>query len=521
MHLIQDNKYALKFLFVMMTAEEFIHKAGVESVIDELKEYFADPAHPLNVSDVRDEHNYQYVDLVQEGGGVWGIALVGYTYILEKMGIRFFSLAGTSAGSINAIMLACAGNKEEKKSEKIIQYFLELNLFDIVDGKKSNWRFTKILKRLLHRFISTKDFKTKLSNLAYWFLLLFVSFSLVAFISDFLMGTYVTRWLGLTAGIFFVSILSAGIYFYYRFKDFSKHGYGLNEGIFFHNWIKEKISENFVFGNIKEGHIKDMLDFAKHFARVPDKLRVLHDERRTDETPPSVPMICIISTDIVSERKIEFPRMWDLYWPDLKSIHPGDFIRASMSIPAFFETYIVSTKKIDREQLHKAWEKHLNWKGKKIPSRGQFIDGGALSNFPISVFANPNYIVPRMPTFGVRLQSGLPDVPNTNTTITGYLGSIIGTLRYNYDRDFINKNRSYSSGIQTVDMSDHNWLNFFMNDDEKIKIFMKGALAAKEFLKKFDWEDYKKQRKESFDSRNTPDTDPNNFGMLQPYKPNP
>jgi len=60
-----------------------------------------------------------------------------------------------------------------------------------------------------------------------------------------------------------------------------------------------------------------------------------------------------------------------------------------------------------------------------------------------------------------------------------------------------------------------------MNDDEKIKIFMKGALAAKEFLKKFDWEDYKKQRKESFDSRNTPDTDPNNFGMLQPYKPNP
>jgi len=202
MHLIQDNKYALKFLFVMMTAEEFIHNAGVESVIDELKEYFADPAHPLNVSDVRDEHNYQYVDLVQEGGGVWGIALVGYTYILEKMGIRFFSLAGTSAGSINAIMLACAGNKEEEKSEKIIQYFLELNLFDIVDGKKSNWRFTKILKRLLHRFISTKDFKTRLSNLAYWFLLLFVSLSLVAFISDFLMGTYVTRWLGLTAEYF-------------------------------------------------------------------------------------------------------------------------------------------------------------------------------------------------------------------------------------------------------------------------------------------------------------------------------
>jgi len=49
-------------------------------------------------SDVIDEEGHQYVDLVQEGGGMLGIALVGYTYVLEQMGIRFVSLAGTSAG---------------------------------------------------------------------------------------------------------------------------------------------------------------------------------------------------------------------------------------------------------------------------------------------------------------------------------------------------------------------------------------------------------------------------------------
>lgn len=41
-------------------------------------------------SDVEDAQGHQYVDLVQKGGGTLGIALVGYTYVMEKAGIRFF-----------------------------------------------------------------------------------------------------------------------------------------------------------------------------------------------------------------------------------------------------------------------------------------------------------------------------------------------------------------------------------------------------------------------------------------------
>ena len=37
-----------------------------------------------NYSDIVDEFGNQYVDLVQEGGGVLGIALLGYTYVLEE-----------------------------------------------------------------------------------------------------------------------------------------------------------------------------------------------------------------------------------------------------------------------------------------------------------------------------------------------------------------------------------------------------------------------------------------------------
>jgi NTE family protein len=72
-------------------------------------------------SDVEDSNGNQYVDLVQEGGGVLGIALVGYTYVMEKAGIRFFSLAGTSAGAINTIMMAGMGKIQDVKSEKILE----------------------------------------------------------------------------------------------------------------------------------------------------------------------------------------------------------------------------------------------------------------------------------------------------------------------------------------------------------------------------------------------------------------
>ena len=63
----------------------------------------------LQLSNIRDAAGNQYVDLVMEGGGTLGVALVGYLYILEQLDIRFLQLAGTSAGSIVAMLLAGGG----------------------------------------------------------------------------------------------------------------------------------------------------------------------------------------------------------------------------------------------------------------------------------------------------------------------------------------------------------------------------------------------------------------------------
>src|SRR5690606_859118 len=104
-------------------------------------------------SDVEDANGNQYVDLVQEGGGVLGIGLVGYTYVLENAGIRFFSLAGTSAGAINTMMLAALGQIHDAKSEFILQILGKKNLFDLVDGESS-------IKRLIQKFIRKEKGRT-------------------------------------------------------------------------------------------------------------------------------------------------------------------------------------------------------------------------------------------------------------------------------------------------------------------------------------------------------------------------
>jgi NTE family protein len=115
----------------------------IKDIIDRAENFKAEKT---AVSDVVDEEGLQYVDLVQEGGGVLGIALVGYTYILETAGIRFYSLAGTSAGAINTMMLASLGTINQPKSEAILECLVQKNLFDLVDGDKS-------IKKLIQSYV--------------------------------------------------------------------------------------------------------------------------------------------------------------------------------------------------------------------------------------------------------------------------------------------------------------------------------------------------------------------------------
>ncbi len=114
-----------------METSDFTNHPEVAQLIERMKN---DKVNQMLFSDLLDSNGNQYIELVQEGGGVLGVALIGYTYVLEQMGIRFFSLAGTSAGSINAMLLAGLGDVSKPKSEKVIAVLVNKNLYDFVDG---------------------------------------------------------------------------------------------------------------------------------------------------------------------------------------------------------------------------------------------------------------------------------------------------------------------------------------------------------------------------------------------------
>jgi NTE family protein len=97
------------------------------------------------VSDIVDADSHQYVDLVMEGGGVLGIALVGYTYALEHVGIRFLGVGGTSAGAINATMVAALDRPSRAKSGRMLEILADLDMFTFVDGDSDARDFVETL----------------------------------------------------------------------------------------------------------------------------------------------------------------------------------------------------------------------------------------------------------------------------------------------------------------------------------------------------------------------------------------
>lgn len=492
-----------------------IAASGADELIQSFRDELSHENKILHVSDVTDNEGHQYVDLVQEGGGVLGIALVGYTYVMEKMGIRFFSMAGTSAGAINTLLLACCGKKEDEKSPRIAAELAALDMFSFVDGKPGNGRFTKWIKKWVQKIVLKPKSLARFFLFIKWTLILLLATSVGCFIINFFKPG-IAKWLGLTAGILLITIISLTAFLLLRFKRIAKSGYGLNSGNTFHDWLKGILSRCHIQQDTGRGAITSLAAFGEHFMQVP-QLKVRPDYRRPNQQPPHMPMMTLITCDIIAKIKIEFPRMWDLYWDKEEQVHPADFVRASMSIPVFFESFRVEG--IRKKSRFETWSRQVNWQNanRLIPDTSQFIDGGILSNFPISIFYHPGYAVPRMPTFGVRLQDGIIDAANrSNNTLSKYLLSLFSTIRFHFDRDFIIRNRAFNKAVCSIDVRGHSWLNFFMKDEEKQALFRKGAEAAISFLRNFDWEAYKTERAANAEWASEQFENPNNLEVF-PY----
>jgi NTE family protein len=115
-----------------------------------------------------------------------------------------------------------------------------------------------------------------------------------------------------------------------------------------------------------------------------------------------------------------------------------------------------------------------------------------MSNFPIDLFHKPNR-TPTVPTFGVKLGTD-KRLTRSIEKPTHLASAVFNSARHCLDYDFIARNPDYKQLVKCIDTGNHNWLDFETRDDDKVDLFLRGARAAAEFLKDFDWKQYKEVR---------------------------
>ncbi|RSN31292.1 patatin [Amycolatopsis sp. WAC 04169] len=168
-------------------------------------------------------------------------------------------------------------------------------------------------------------------------------------------------------------------------------------------------------------------------------------------------------SDLTRRVLVRLPWDYSQYGRDPGAEKIVDAVRASMSIPLYFRPV----------QFDVRPEGTVTW-----------VDGGLLSNFPITVFDRTDTKKPRWPTWGVKL-SGEP-VGGRDEPVKSALRIAIGSLetllsdwnRYRLHEEGVNRRTVYvdTTGISAVD--------FGLGEEEKKRLFESGREAARRFLEK-------------------------------------
>lgn len=405
-----------------VSLEEFTRNERVLRAVDGLERTVEDRP----ISDLVDGEGNQYVDLVMEGGGTLGIALLGYVYALEQARIRFLDIGGTSAGAITAMLLAAADTRDKPKGARLLEMLSSQNIGDFVDGEMGVRNFIRIWLAKRPKLLK----------------LLLVPFGPAA--------------------------LNALL-----------NHLGLNPGRVFQDWMAKKLAASGI-------QTAEQLD--ERMKWLPPTLK-----RRDGKTFSQDDLDCrlaLIASEVVTESKIEFPRMAELFWEDWRQQNPALFVRASMSVPFFFYPMKVNLPHMRQEELQDKWGRLVGFEDVEPGMECHLIDGGIMSNFPINVFHVDGE--PSAPTFGVRLGN------RQKHTIRrpGDLGkAVFESARHTLDYDFILRHPDYKHLLAHIETGEHKWLDFELSREAQLDLFARGAETGADFVKNFQWEQYKETRR--------------------------
>lgn len=309
------------------------------------------------------------LDLVLEGGGVKGIALVGALEVLEERGYRFNRVVGSSAGAIAGAMVA-AGIPSATMAE--IMRSVEYGRFQ--DGRRWN------------RFLPVQA-----------------------------IGVLVKK--------------------------------GIYPGRFLEEWLDEQLRTH--GPRYEQGTFSDLR---------------YEDPENARSIPENEKFRLVVTASDLSNGRLKFlPRDFEDYHRTPGEQRIVDAVRISMSIPFFFRP--------------------VKWT--ETNGRGTWlVDGGMLSNFPITEFDAPADRTPRWPTFGIKLSSRPDTALGVANKITGTLSfgiAILRTMMGFYDGMHIESADAIARTI-FIDTGKVRTTQFDLTEADRDMLYRNGRHAAITFL---------------------------------------
>lgn len=186
--------------------------------------------------------------------------------------------------------------------------------------------------------------------------------------------------------------------------------------------------------------------------------------------------LVVFATDVTRGRLVRFPDDYPQYNCDPNKQFVADAVRASLSIPLFFEPVRLNDCLL--------------------------VDGGVLSNYAVDAFDVDDPSRARWPTFGMTLiddgsmpvlgrdlvRSVFPGMRFVPRRVTGFLEDLIGTLVVGQDFRALSRPGVAQRTIQ-IDANSTGIVDFDITLDGKLDLIEAGRKAADKFVRTWDGND--------------------------------
>ncbi len=190
----------------------------------------------------------------------------------------------------------------------------------------------------------------------------------------------------------------------------------------------------------------------------------LHDTDPASALPPEQQYRLVAITSDISEGRLRrLPWDYPEYGLDPQAVKVVDAVRASMSIPFFYQPV-----KLKHHDGKESW----------------LVDGGMLSNFPVDVFDRPTGQRPRWPTFGIKLSARPDSTIGITHDISGpvsYAQAMLGTMTNFHDQMHLD-DPAVLARTMFVDSMKVRATDFDLGAEDRDRLFANGRAAATAFL---------------------------------------